>query len=333
MKDIAAHVGLSTSTVSLALRDHRSISLETKRRVWEAQERLGYRAPLQAPTSAAPKRSKNQKPLRDIVFLLVNRQFENSSYGPEFQKIADLAAERGWRSSYLSASLDDLHEGRIPPLLKNHRADGIIVSGAYDARAHQQVRKLGIPVVVLGRYQLGPEPWMACEPDFAHGIELFLDRMSALGHTRFGVVFKDPHSPYTRNILRELEAREVSWCEAALQTKEPEKGAPLIEALLDRKPTAIFLVTESLAPLTYEVCARRGLVIPRDISIVNFDGTGRYIMQPSLARISSAKGMQASLIDKLERLMDDPDTVPTRELFPKRFVPGNSIGPCPPTAT
>ncbi len=329
MKDIAAHVGISTSTVSLALRDHRSISLETKRRVWEAQEQLGYRAPLRAPSSTAPKKSKNSRPLRDIAFLLVDREFENTSYGPMFQKIADLAAQRGWRSSYFSASLKDLHEGRLPPLLKNQGTDGIIVSGAYDAPAHQQVSKLGLPLVVMGRYQLGSEPWMACEPDFGHGVRLFLDRMREFGHTRFGLVFKDIRSAYVRHLLREMKDRCVKLVGATLNAEDPSAAISSIEEVLKKGPTALLLGAESLAPATYKACANLGLVIPRDLSIVNFDGIGRHIMEPTLARIIPRKGMHASLVEKLERLMEDPDVVPTRELFPKQFVPGGSVGPCP----
>src|SRR5215211_7651893 len=43
IRDVAAKLGLSAMTVSLALRDHPRISLETKQRIRAAMDKLGYR--------------------------------------------------------------------------------------------------------------------------------------------------------------------------------------------------------------------------------------------------------------------------------------------------
>ena len=48
MKDVAVECGVSIATVSKALNDHSDISEETRRKVKEATNRLGY-YPIQQP--------------------------------------------------------------------------------------------------------------------------------------------------------------------------------------------------------------------------------------------------------------------------------------------
>ncbi len=335
LKDIAKHVGISISAASLALRDHHSISLETKRKVWEAQETLGYRAPLRAPDSIAKKVKRQRTAVRNVVFLLVDRKFENSSYGPIFQKVADHCAERHWRSIFLSASLKDLREGSLPPLLKNDDLDGIIVSGAYDAVAHQHVRKLGIPIVALGRYQLGDDPWAACEPDFEHAVRLFFSRMTAFGHQRYGLVVigEKERSSYLNYLLRAfnevLDEKNLEFAGLAATRNHQDNGFLTMEELLLEKPTALLISSASLAESTYEACRKTGLRIPEDISIMCFADTANFIISPSLACIRKKSFIGRGLVEKLGRMMDDPDAPQTREIFPQQFVPGGSIGLCP----
>lgn len=334
LKDIANHVGISISAASLALRDHSSISVETKRRVWEAQEALGYRLPLRAPNSIAKKVKKQTVAMRNIVFLLVDRQFDNSSYGATFQKLADLGTERHWRCMYLSASLEDLRAGRIPPLLKNSDVDGIIVSGAYDSIAHQHLQKLGIPLLVYGRYELGDEPWMSCEPDFRHGARLFANRLMALGHTRYGFVFKGEtgttfSSHYTLRIVKDILEEKGLHFSGAAATHDQFDGKYLtVDELLKQDVTALLISTGSQVEMTYEACQKAGLRIPEDISIVCFNPPGNFFIRPSLAYISNGNNITQGIVEKLERFMDKPDIPRTRELFPKHLVPGGSIGLC-----
>lgn len=332
LKDIAEEVGISVSTVSLALRDHRSISIETKQRIWEAQEKLGYRLPIQRPSSLARKGKPQGTGVvfRDIAFLLVNRQFDAPAYVSIVQSLSDRAASRHWRILYATAGLKDLEEGKMPVLLKSSKPDGIVVSGVYSDRAHHELRKLGIPIVVHGRYHLGEEPWMSCEPDFAQAISLFLHRMMELGHRRFGLYVKDTDSEFVKNLiryyLRGIEEKGVEFMGVATLPASDE-GMP-IEALIAKRPTALLVAPGSLVPHLYQICERSGLSIPRDISILLFHHSNDLLLNPTVAGLAQC-GMTDAIIRKLEQLMADPNTLCTRELFPKKLVPGGSIGKAP----
>lgn len=332
LKDIAEEVGISVSAVSLALRDHRSISIETKQKVWEAQEKLGYRLPIQRPASLIRKGKPQGGGVvsRDIAFLLVNRQFDAPAYVTIVQKLSDQAASRHWRVLYATADLKDLEEGKMPVVLKSNKPDGIVVTGAYNTRAHQELRKLGIPIVVYGRYPLGGESWMSCEPDFAQAIGLFLHRMMELGHRRFGLYVKDINSEFVKNLIRYYlrgieEEGVVSVGIARLPASDGEMS---IETLIAKRPTALLVASGSLVPYLYQVCERSGLSIPQDLSVLLFHHANDLLLNPTVVGLAQC-GMTAGIIRKLEQLMADPDTLCTRELFPKKLVPGGSIGKAP----
>ncbi len=329
LRDIAQHCSLSVSTVSMALRDHRSISDETKRRVWEAQKTLGYKMPLRPLRSLSPE--EGVVGTKDVICLLIDRDFDNPSYMHLFERLAEGAIERHWRPIYLSSSLKALSEGKIPPLLRASRVDGIIVSGNYNALAHQHLRKFGLPMVIIGRYRLGDDPWMACEPDLQHGIRIFLTRMLAFNHRKFGLFLRSGRGEYAHHLRRsyqeELDELGATSVGIASEPGFGVEGDLRVEELLDRGATAILTAGDPAA--VFEVCARRGLKIPEQISIIGLSASHYGYEEPKLAAIETASPYASVALAKLDFLFRDPQWPPTRELLPMKLIPGASIGLAP----
>lgn len=339
LRDIAQHIGISVSTVSLALRDHPSISLQTKRKAWEAQELLGYRKPLKTPSFLNGEGKDLGGAMRDIAFVTIDRTLENASYQASFHRIATEARQRQWRAFYVSVSSGELREDSIPAELFAGNVDGIIVSGLVDAVSYARLSQLGVPVVVLGPYDLGNEPWMACEPDFRHGAKLVLEKLAGYGHKRIGLVAATPQTPYkeflTECFMRELVRRDMKLAgETAVQADGiASAGWEKIQNLLALKPTALVLLTDFMAPMVYTACEARGMKIPADISIISFYGQGKdVILNPPLTRLHVGEDFSNTCVEKLERLMNNPDAPKTRELFPYRLLPGESVASPPRSA-
>lgn len=331
LKDIAEHVGISITAASMALRDHHSISVATKRKVWAAQKALGYRLPLNPPESIAREVESSRPELRNIAFLLIDREYEGTAYTGGFHKLAERIAERMWRPVYLSARLKDLEAGVLPPLLVDGGFSGIVVSGNYNAQAHSEVTRLGLPIVVMGRYRLGEKPWSSCEPDFDHGADLFVSRVKSLGHRRIAFLQKEPANNYGSNLRQALFQAAghegLSVRHFADRAGVPEAPELTPAALLESKATVLLLSTGSLAPMALKSCAAAGLRVPGDISLVSFARPSSDY--PDIAYIQPAGGMTRGLAAKLARLIEAPDTPHSRDLYPKLFVDGATLGPAP----
>lgn len=332
LKDIANEVGISVSAASLALRDHDTISLKTKLKVWAVQERLGYRLHLRDQRQRSSARSEETPTQsRDIAFLLVDRGFDEPLYAQSFQRLAESAAARNWRTIYITSTLQELHDGKIPALLKDSRLDGILISGVYDKRAHTNLKRaINLPIVMIGPYALGDTPWMACEPDTVQGTRLLLHRLAALGHTRFGLIIRDVQSEFNFTVqqtyLAEI-ARDTRLTNVGIEYEKKRSNGSLeaTERLLKQQPTALILGSAFFAPSVYEAIEAAGLKTPDDISVASFRGGPELFLRPQIAQVGS-QIMTEGILKKMEALLEDPDTQPVRVLYPMQFIPGGSIG-------
>lgn len=332
LKQIAEHAGVSVSTASMAVRDHHAVSIETKRRVWEAQEKFGYRASLR-PKQAGRGVSASPNDVPFVAFVLIDREFDDPAYSRGFQGVANRISARDWRSTCFSMSLADLHEKKFPSLFRNREVHGIIVSGEYDELAHRNLSELEIPVVALGNYQLGELPWSACEVDLAQGVRTVVRRLSELGHERFGLLLRSSGTEYQSKLQhwfeREVAQEKRANAGVAIEATEGSVRNSLLGFLRSpERPSVLIFESDTMAEEVYDTCAELKLDIPKDISLVTV-GDGRHILRPSLASVQvQSQDYGASALEKLARMIDNPDQTPTRELFPMRFVPGGSISAC-----
>ncbi|MFV0414859.1 MAG: LacI family DNA-binding transcriptional regulator, partial [Chthoniobacterales bacterium] len=288
LKQIAEHAGVSVSTSSMAVRDHHAISIETKRRVWEVQERLGYRPDLR-PKQARRRGGSTGTKISSIAFLLVDREFDDPAYSRSFQGVANRIALRDWRSTYVSTSLADIHQKNFPSPLRNREVQGIIVSGDYDELAHRNLCNLEIPLVTMGNYQLGEIPWAACEIDLAQGMRTVVRRLSALGHMRFGLLLRSAVTEYQLKLQhwfkREVALEKRENAGVAIEVSEGSVRNSLIGYLRSpTRPSVLIFESDTLAEEVYDTCAELKLNIPNDISLITV-GDGRHILRPALASI------------------------------------------------
>jgi transcriptional regulator with XRE-family HTH domain len=76
MRDVAARAGVSSTTVSLVLRNHSAISDKTRQRVLQAQRDLGYKLNRPAQELMRSRRPIDRRKLDSLVFLLICARFE-----------------------------------------------------------------------------------------------------------------------------------------------------------------------------------------------------------------------------------------------------------------
>jgi DNA-binding LacI/PurR family transcriptional regulator len=95
LQDIAREAGVSIATASMALNDHPSISAKTKARIYEIQQRLGYRPNRFARQLRKRVSGSKDSPLTtgNLAFLLIDRSLEDPAYSPFLQGISESVVE------------------------------------------------------------------------------------------------------------------------------------------------------------------------------------------------------------------------------------------------
>jgi len=145
IKDIAAELGISPSTVSRALKDHPDISEATKKAVKELAEKWDY----QPNSIALSLRSQKSNIIGVIVPQLVHHFFSTIISG-----IEDVAYKAGY--NVMICQSNERYEREVADInaLVSSRAEGLLVSFSKETEKFDHLTKLqkkGIPLVFFDR--------------------------------------------------------------------------------------------------------------------------------------------------------------------------------------
>ena len=154
--DVAAHAGVSTSTVSYVMNNRNRVSPGTRRRVLRAIEELGYQ-----PNNAAQGLATRQMDSLGILMPLSPEAVFSDPFFPEILRGIGRATHRHRYTMVLSMVAEDELYQAGAHLLRSKRADGLLVIDP--RRAHTQIPLLvqeGFPVVVIGRQEYPGVMWV-----------------------------------------------------------------------------------------------------------------------------------------------------------------------------
>jgi len=162
-----------------------------------------------------------------------------------------------------------------------------------------------------------------------------------LGHRRIGFIKGHPNQTASGERLAGFEAALASVPGAEPMVVQGhftfESGLEAAEALLDAevRPTAVFASNDDMAAAVVSVAHRRGLDVPRDLTVVGFDDTAiSTTLWPALTTVRQpVSEMAAAAIDLLLRVSrpakDGEAAAPTDLVVPHTLVTRQSSGPPP----
>jgi LacI family transcriptional regulator len=268
IRDVAAEAGVSIGTASKALNGQGKLRAETRERVAEAAERLGF-----APNTLAQA-------------LLAGRSFTvglitTDSFG-RFSIPVMLGAEdalgTGQVSVFMCDTRDDQErERRYVEMLASRRVDGLIVTGRRVEPRPPVAAEPGIPVVYAMTQPLG-EDGPAVLPDDEGGGRAVAGHLLAAGRRRIG------HITGPERFLA-ARKRATGFGEAlAAAGARPHGGVRFgewserwgreaaVRLLADQPDTdAIFCGSDQIARGVADTLREAGRSIPRDVALVGFD--------------------------------------------------------------
>ena len=138
MRDIAKAAGTSAVMVSKALAGQPGMSEETRIRIVQTAERMGYEYP-------GGKRAEQAVRHLDIGILVPDRYFETGSYYSEMYKLlVRKLTERGDFGLLEILSRGNEQQMTLPNLLLSGRADGIIILGEPGKAYYRMIAQQGM---------------------------------------------------------------------------------------------------------------------------------------------------------------------------------------------
>lgn len=325
IKDIAAYVGLSTSTVSRALNGYDDVAAETVKRVRDAASRLGYYP------SASARNLRRQRTDKIGLALLYDSAY--STYNEFFAELIRLVAATAEKHDYNLVLFT--HIGQEPTRLKRiaqtREVDGLLVMGDTPGLdgALSDLLSAEMPVVIIGRTPDHPAISFVY-PDMQQAARLALRHLVELGHRRIGHISFVSSSRYSRDrylayrgALDELglpfDGRLVAYA-----SLEPESGARAMADLLalGEPPSAVYAYNDRLAIEVLQFLARRGLRVPQELAVIGFDDirSARMTMPPLSTIRYSLNRIAEQAVSALLRPRAERDAAPLRLKLPVELV-------------
>jgi LacI family transcriptional regulator len=270
IKDVAREAGVSYSTVSRVVNDYKYVNPDTREKVAEAMERLGYIANQQA-RSLVKGRSQ-------VIGLLIH-SFETSYVAEIVRGIDDAIAEAQYDLLLYTTHRRAERETTYVLNIVHGLADGLLVVLPRGAETYMDsLSKQNYPFVLIdfqatsdGVYAVGATNWQGAFDATTHLIEL--------GHTRIGFITGDLFvgsseerlSGYRDALAANGLPFEVDLiCQGDFfKPKGFDAGRAFLA--LDRPPTAIFASNDEMAFGVMEAALGLGYRVPEDVSIVGFD--------------------------------------------------------------
>jgi DNA-binding LacI/PurR family transcriptional regulator len=328
---VADRADVAISTVSRVLNGGRT-SEEIRRRVRLAIEELGY-APSVAARNLVRRRT-------DCIGLAVN-----STQSPWFSEIL-VGIEEALvqsRKSVLLASMM-LHGAYDPaPVqswIQERRIDGLILVrfSRRDQPLFQSATDHGVPVALIAP-DLPADAAYSVRSDNLRAGELVADHLAALGHRSVGFASGPHESVDGRERLQGLERglgrhgvvinpRHVEF--AAVYGRDPAIAYARAFLKLPRRerPTAVVLGNDTMALAFMRTVLQGGLLVPKDVSVVGFDGTpdGEQCWPSLTTVVQATRRMSREACAALLHRIDRDPTASGREQYPVELLIRESSG-------
>jgi LacI family transcriptional regulator len=287
IKDVAAVAGVSFTTVSHVVNNSRPVSADVRAKVEHAIRQLNY-----VPSAVA--RSLKARSTATIGLVVPN------STNPYFAELArgieDGCARNGYCLFFCNSDDDPAKQRSYLRVLQEKRVDGLIVASAGDdAVLAQTLADSREPLVIVDRNIEGVNADLV-QIDHEKGAYLATRHLLQLGHVRIacltGRVETAVSAMRVHGFIRAMAERGIEIVPGAIVESDFSSvgGHWAASQVFDgMRPTAIFACNDMMGIGALRAAAERGIVVPRDCSIIGFDDIelGRFVY-PALSTVGQS---------------------------------------------
>lgn len=269
--DVAREAGVSMATVSRVVNNNPNVKPQTRKKVFEAIERLGYRPNAVARGLASKKTTTVGVVIPDI---------SNSIFSEVARGIEDIANMYHYNIILSNADKKKEKEIRVINTLLEKQVDGLLFMGGAITEEHIQAFKTSsVPVVLCAT---ADEQRTIPSVDIDHEKAAF-DAVNVLlenGHRDIAMIsgtLQDPANGFARyqGYKKALEAANIPLREELVRigNYRYESGLEVTKYFLelDNRPTAIFAATDEMAIGAIHTLQDNGLKVPEDMSVISVD--------------------------------------------------------------
>lgn len=328
LQDVAAEVGVSLATASLALSGKGRVSSDMRSRVREAAAGLGYTP------RTAPRRHVAVDAGNIAILSFEDRDYEWDFIHPILLELEKTLIAEGYAPVSIPVSLKTPPE-RVRDLVRSTHSRAAFAVHYGNRRLFDELEADGIRLVVVNNSSYQDRFYSVCVDDFQGAYE-GASYLIGLGHRSIGFVEYDrPDQPGViadrfvgfRKALDENRIAFSSDQRVSIRFMDEARLAKKLARLFSRaeRPTAIFAHDDYLGAYVMSALSDLGLGVPDDVSLIAPGDVLDYSL-PSTPRITTLRidtallGHMAAtlLLERLRSEREDVHVLKVKEQLVKR---------------
>jgi LacI family transcriptional regulator len=277
IKDIGKALGLSTSTVSRALRGSYEISSETKKLVLEYAEKINYRP---NPIALSLKERRNHS-IGIVVCEIANNYFSQAING-----IESIAYNRGYHVIMSQSHESYERESVIVDHLASRSVDGLLVSVSSETQDYSHFKNLyekGLPIVFFDRivneiitHKVIADNFKGAFDATEHLITNGFIRIAHITSAPYLSISEERLEGYKAALLKhniEFDEKLVHYCYHGGMIYDEVEDALTKIFKLKIKADALFTAGDRITTTCMQALQKLNKKIPDDIAVIGFTNT------------------------------------------------------------
>lgn len=306
IKEVAKQAELSTSTVSLALRDSSRVTDKTKEKVRSIAKRLHYKRNLLGRAFSLQKTDTIGLVVTDIANVMVATHV--------ILLVEEIASKHGYHVILGNSQGILEKEVEYVNLLSQGKVDGMIIGSVQPNHQHiEELTSRNFPFALLDKYEDKRVNYIAF--DDKKGAYLAVEHLIKSGHKRIAYI-SGPSMILTNKYKLDgykqaLDDYNLSFDDTLVVEGgyTPKDGYRAIGRLLKvkKRPAALFCFNDRVAVGVIKGLEEAGLKVPDDIAIVGFDnsedeifGLNVSLTTIALPQYERAKKATELILEKIE---------------------------------
>ena len=278
LTNIAQQSGVSTATVSLALNNRPGVSENTRSRVLEIAENLGY--PLR-PAQACGRFNQ----LATLGMIVKTEPALPPETNPFYSKVM-IGIEEACRRNRINLMFaripvdENNRPVEVPPMLHSDVVDGLLMVGTFVDETITSISGKRTPPIVLVDAYSNTESYDTVVSDNFRAAYQATEYLICKGHRHIGLIGGEANAyPSLRDrrngFLRALKEHEIKDVFVADFNIEKSHGHEETTQLLKEHPqiTALFGINDETAVSAMRAAQDLGRKVPQDLSVVGYDDT------------------------------------------------------------
>lgn len=288
IKDLSKFLSLSTSTISRALLNDKNVNYETRKRVLDAADQLGYKPNL----TALNLKSGQSKTIGVVVPEMITPFSAKVLEG-----IQNILYPLGYRLVITQSDENPLIERKNLQLLEGFNVDGIIINlchETYNNDLYQQIINQGTPLVFFDRIPGKSLDVSKVIVDDYINSSLMVEYLIKTGRKRIAHIMGPQtirNAVERANGYKRIMTKYNIFDEDLIITTEGmsfDYGKEAVKQLLHKKTEfdSIFAFSDTLAIGAMNFLLENNIKIPGDVAVASFSGTElSTIVYPQLTSV------------------------------------------------